>query len=179
MPPARVDVAAPRAAHELPLDFLARVQGLSPQTMERIPGRFREQLCLATAELVEGCNAGDESASVLERARSKLLLAHLPKGSSTPVEMRKRLDLWAAGRFLELLERIEEQQRAARASGKTARARGARARAGQARRLPQGRPVARHGLGAAFPGAVTDLGRDAAARLRAAAVAGGSARAPA
>ena len=127
--PARVDVAAPRAAHELPPDFLARVQGLSPQTMERIPGRFREQLCLATAELVEGCNAGDESASVLERARSKLLLAHLPKGSSTPVEMRKRLDLWAAGRFLELLERIEEQQRAARASGKTARARGARAHA--------------------------------------------------
>ena len=84
---------------------------------------------MSTAELMEGCNAGDASSAALEQGRTKLLLAHLPKGSSTPFEMRKRLGIWRNHCFLGLLERIEEQHATATASPRTRRARGARARA--------------------------------------------------
>jgi len=114
-------------AHSLPPDFLVRVRRLPAQTMLRIPKMFREQLCLLTAECVEGCNAGDATAADLEQARSKLLLAHLPKGCSTPVEMRQRLALWRAGSFLLLLERVEAQARDAAARPRAQKGRGARA----------------------------------------------------
>ena len=97
--------------------------------MLRIPAQFREAICSLTAELIEGSNAGDESAAVLEQARTKLLLAHLPKGCSTPLEMRTRLDLWRTGAFLELLRRIEGQQRPAAGRSGAGRPRGERARA--------------------------------------------------
>ena len=56
--------------------------------------------------------AGDEAACALERARSKLLLGPVPKGANTRVELAKRLNLWLAGAFEELLVRAEEQFRA-------------------------------------------------------------------
>ena len=119
----------PRVPHDLPPDFLQRVRKLPAQTMLRIPAQFREAICSLTAELIEGSNAGDESAAVLEQARTKLLLAHLPKGCSTPLEMRTRLDLWRTGAFLELLRRIEGQQRPAAGRPGAGRPRGERARA--------------------------------------------------
>ena len=119
----------PRVLHDLPPDFLQRVRKLPAQTMLWIPAQFREAICSLTAELIEGSNAGDESAAVSEQARTKLLLAHLPKGCSTPLEMRTRLDLWRTGAFLELLRRIEGQQRPAAGRSGAGRPRGERARA--------------------------------------------------
>ena len=121
--------AEQRARHDLPSDFLARVRLLPAQTMLRIPAQFRETLCALTAELLEGSNAGDQSMAVLEQARSKLLLGHLPAGCSAPLEMRTRIDLWQRGCFLELLERMEGQYKAAKATNGTRRTRGQRARA--------------------------------------------------
>ena len=72
----------PRVLHDLPPDFLQRGRKLPAQTMLQIPAQFRQAICSLTAGLIEGSNAGDESAAVLEQARTKLLLAHLPKAAA-------------------------------------------------------------------------------------------------
>jgi hypothetical protein len=128
----------PVVEHELPADFLSRVQGLSSQTILHIPRQFRQQLCSITASCVEGCNAGDASSAVLEQARSKLLLAHIPKGGSTLLELRTRLELWQQGSFVTLLERVSAQAQAATTSRSSAPPQQLLDRGARARRLAQG-----------------------------------------
>ena len=103
----------------LPDDFTNRVRALPPQTMPSIPFSVRARICDITAILVEGLNAGDDVSGQLEEGRSKLLLGHVPRGSSTAHELRTRCDLWEAHDFSALLGRIEDQhaQFAARRSG--------------------------------------------------------------
>ena len=130
-----LDQPSPAVAHELPADFLDRVLRLSSQTLLRIPRQFREQLCSFTATCIEGCNAGDASSAILEQARSKLLLAHVPKCSSTPLELTARLQLWQSSSFVELLERVESQAAVARSSVSSSPLLG---RGKRARRLAEG-----------------------------------------
>ena len=110
MPAAPADpLPPPWPAHDLPPDFLARVRRLSPQTLVHVPGAYRQRLCVITAACVEGSNVGDNSAALLEQARSKLLLAPVPKGCSTSAELGVRFALWEAGSFADLLVRLEVQ----------------------------------------------------------------------
>gem|GEM_PF-7075693 len=94
----------------LPLNFLARVHAMPCSTFEGIPHSLRARLCDITASLVEGMNANDSKSALLEEARSKLLLARIPRGCSVPHELRARLGAWDAGEFEELLSRIEVQR---------------------------------------------------------------------
>ena len=108
MPAAAADPVPPAwPTHDLPADFLARVRDLSPQTLVHVPGAYRQRLCVITAACVDGCNVGDTSAAVLEQARSKLLLAPVPKGCSMSAELGTRFALWEAGSFSDLLDRAE------------------------------------------------------------------------
>ena len=132
-PPAEV-VRLPR----LPDGFLDRVRALSPQTLLHIPHSVRARMCEVTATLVEGCNANATGADTLEQARSKLLLAHIPKGRSQAHELRARLALWAGADFLQLLERVEAQGRAHRASQRASRKDEAGMRAARGRRMARG-----------------------------------------
>ena len=59
--------------------------------------------------LVEGCNSGSSTFASLEQARSKLLLAVIPREANAAHEMRARLNLWDARDFVALLERAEAQ----------------------------------------------------------------------
>ena len=70
---------------------------------------FVASLLIASLDAMKG----DASWAVLEQARSKLLLAHVPKGSSTNLELQTRFRLWQDAAFGRLLERIELQARAA------------------------------------------------------------------
>ena len=109
--PALAAVAAPAAPAPLPADFEERTALLPANGMERIPPQFRKDLCEIAAVNLEGMNAGFERNALLEMASSKLLLGHIPKGISTPTEMRARLALYAAGDFEGLLQRAEAQLR--------------------------------------------------------------------
>ena len=73
-------------------------------------------MCDITAVLLEGMNADDADSAKLEEARSKLILAHVPKGSSKPHELRLRFAAWTAGDFDGLLQRIKNQHIHATAS---------------------------------------------------------------
>ena len=63
------------------------------------------------ATLLEGMNAHNVTAGILEEARTKLLLAVVPRGESKPRELRERLRLWEAGHFGALLDRVHSQKR--------------------------------------------------------------------
>eukprot|EP00973_Karenia_brevis_P078448 10891870-Karenia_brevis.AAC.1 len=52
---------------------------------------------------------GDPKWSLLAEAGERLITASLPRGSSAPVEVGERLDLWEAGSIELLLRRIEQQ----------------------------------------------------------------------
>ena len=98
--------------------------------MLHLPRQFRHQLCGVTAECVAGCNDGDASWAVSEQARSKLLLAHVPKGSSTNLELQTRFRLWLDAAFGPLLQRVELQaQEAASPGANPVRNRGKRCKA--------------------------------------------------
>lgn len=91
-----------------------------------IPSATRERMCTIMAETLEGMVAGDDALTLLERARSKLLLLPPPADFSLRTELATRLRLWRDGGFLELLVRAEEQVRARAASRKRQRATGGR-----------------------------------------------------
>ena len=95
----------------LPDDFIARVRALSPSTILHIPVEFRARLCTIAAATLEGLVGGDERASKLEEARSKLLLGHCRKGANLRVELSTRLLTWFRGDFEALLIRAEESHR--------------------------------------------------------------------
>ena len=86
------------ASVELPEDFLHRIQQLPVQGRGDVPHQFRPRMLAITADLVEGSNQGDFVAATLEQARTKLLLARIPKGFSLPAELRVRFGLWEAMR---------------------------------------------------------------------------------
>eukprot|EP00969_Alexandrium_andersonii_P039669 1738088-Alexandrium_andersonii.AAC.1 len=60
---------------------------------------MRERLCSATVETLNGLALGDASASALEQARSKLLLAPPPAKFSVCTELAVRLRLWRERQF--------------------------------------------------------------------------------
>lgn len=144
--------ASPAAHAPLPADFEARAAKLPSNGMERIPPQFRKDLCELTAVNIEGMNAGNGQCALLEEASSKLLLGHIPKGASTPAEMRARLALYTTGDFNGLLQRAEAQFRTrsqrhgvAESSGQQAGLRGRTRRnvkAGAYRKAVQGLEVA-------------------------------------
>ena len=82
----------------LPEDFLPRVAALPVQTMLHVPRALRARLCEVTAALIEGCNSGDATFAALEQARTKLLLAVVPRTANAAQEMRA-LRLLGRARF--------------------------------------------------------------------------------
>ena len=60
-------------------------------------------MCAIMCTTLEGLMAGDETASALEEARSKLLLLPPTKGLNLRVELATRLRPWQQGAFHELL----------------------------------------------------------------------------
>ena len=95
----------------LPEGFVERVRSLPPGTILHIPLDQRARLCSVTAATLLGMVRGDPRASVLEEARSKLLLGPVPKGRNLRVEIGNRLVLWKSGAFEQLLLKAEEAQR--------------------------------------------------------------------
>ena len=85
-----------------------------------------------------GCNANAVDAGTLEQARSKMPLAHIPKGHSQAHELRARLALWEGAEFLPLLERVEAQGRAHRAGERASRKDETSARVARGRRMARG-----------------------------------------
>ena len=95
----------------LPANFIERVRALPAATILHIPIEMRPRLCSITAMTLEGLVAGDERASLLEEARSKLLFGYKRKGQNLRVELSTRLMHWYKGEFETLLIRAEETQR--------------------------------------------------------------------
>ena len=83
-----------REEHDLPDGFLARMRVLLAHSMMHVPWPFHQQLCEVITACLEGCNVGEESAAILEQARSNLFLGHISKGGSALFEVRTRLELW-------------------------------------------------------------------------------------
>ena len=111
----------------LPHDWCARVEALSSSSIVHTLSHLRERSAIALAQCLEDLVAGGE----LERGRSKLLFAHIPKGLSRRCELEHRFALWQSGQLEELLTRVEEQARAMAAAqhGNQSRAAAGRARA--------------------------------------------------
>jgi len=63
------------------------------------------------AELLEGMAEGNAASSILEFARTKLLLGPIPRKLNARCELARRLERWKAGLYDELLVRAEEQCR--------------------------------------------------------------------
>ena len=85
---------------QLPANFRARLKQLSSNTMLHIPPQFCHHMCSITARSLEGSNEGSHGPAMLEEACAKLLLAHMPRGSSSPQELRVRIGLWEDGSYI-------------------------------------------------------------------------------
>ena len=94
---------------ELPIDFLDRVVILPSASIMRVPVRLRGLLAATMSATLSGMARGIERASVLEQARTKLLLCPVPRFRNKRSELKNRFDAWEAGPFEALLIRIEEQ----------------------------------------------------------------------
>ena len=94
---------------ELPVDFAARVALLPSMSIMRVPVKLRGRLAATTVATLTGLARGVEKASVLEQARTKLLLGPVPKFRNKRTELVNRFDAWDAGHFELLLIRAEEQ----------------------------------------------------------------------
>ena len=121
----------------LPEDFLPRVAALPVQTMLHVPRALRARLCEVTAALIEGCNSGDATFAALEQARTKLLLAVVPRTANAAQEMRARFAFWDARDFVQLLERAEAQASAFAGRRAGPNEDGASSRAARGRRMAQ------------------------------------------
>jgi hypothetical protein len=119
----------------LPDGFLPRVRALPPHTLLHVPRAQRARLCEVTAMLVEGCNSGSSTFASLEQARSKLLLAVIPREANAAHEMRARLNLWDARDFVALLERAEAQASASASRRTSGDGNAAATRVARARRI--------------------------------------------
>ena len=95
---------------ELPVDFRTRVSQLSSSSISRVPVKLRTRMGATMAATLTGMARGIERASVLEEARTKLLLGPVPKFRNKRAELMKRFDEWEAGHFEFLLIRAEEQE---------------------------------------------------------------------
>ena len=100
---------------ELPSDFIDRVAALSSSTIVHVPTRLRARLASTMSATLLGMARGSERASILEQARSKLLLGPVPRYRSKRKVLTERFDAWEEGKFEPLLIKAEEAQFALRA----------------------------------------------------------------
>ena len=84
---------------ELPTDFLDRVSILPSMSIMRVPVRLRGRLAATMASTLTGMARDVEKASLLERARTKLLLGPVPRFRNKRTELVNRFDAWEAGHF--------------------------------------------------------------------------------
>ena len=105
-------------------EFQKRVRALPSNTILHIPVQLRERHSAIVAGLLARMASGEAEACALEEARSKLLLLPCPRGPNLKVELAKRLALWRAGAYEELLVRAEEQRRCQVKLGHRRRGRG-------------------------------------------------------
>ena len=92
-------------------DFSKRVADLPPTSVVHIPISLRQRHAIIMAELLEGMAEGNAASSILEFARTKLLLGPIPRKLNARCELARRLERWKAGLYDELLVRAEEQCR--------------------------------------------------------------------
>ena len=99
---------------ELPLNFVERVAALSASTIVHVPTKVRGRLANTMAATLLGMARGSERASLLEFARSKLLLGPIPRFRSKQQVLTERFVAWEEGQFESLLVKAEEAQFASR-----------------------------------------------------------------
>jgi len=91
------------------------IRRLPSNTNEHIPWRLRARLLRASRQVNYRIADRDELWAQAGEAMWKLILARIAPGKDSDFEIGVRTDLWEAGQFATLLERIE-QQRAQRLS---------------------------------------------------------------
>ena len=91
--------------------WLKRVAALPPASVVHVPVALREKHALVMASLLEGMAEGSAEACALEYARTKLLLAPVPRSTNNRCELARRLERWKSGSYEELLCRAENQSR--------------------------------------------------------------------
>jgi len=108
--------------------FQQRVRTLSHNSALHLPISLRLRILRITRQCWNRMADGSDAWTILEEARTKLLVGPLPQGMSPHVEVNERVSLWEAGRFEELLSRLEQtaapdNQRAPAAEDRTQRRR--------------------------------------------------------
>ena len=125
--------AVPREAH-LPDPARLLAAELRKHTLQELPISTAARMGTCMAEALEGCMAGDSAWGFLAQHRSRMLLAHVPKGMDRVMELKRRLRLWEEGQFDELIRSVvgqqqsEDQARATPARQNGEERRGARAK---------------------------------------------------
>ena len=99
----------PAQGISLPDDFQARVRALLPLTRLAIPSGLRKRHTEVWAATLEGLAQGSREWSLLEEARSKLLLYACPRHVHGPRELAEQVAMWQWGEFEALLVRSESQ----------------------------------------------------------------------
>ena len=94
----------------LPATFTSRVRRLSHNTVLHVPLSCRLRLLRITRQCWNRCADGDATWASLEEARFKLILGSVPQGMAAPDEVSARMELWEAGAFDRLLDRLEQQR---------------------------------------------------------------------
>ena len=109
---------------DLPNAFCDRVRVLpGGQSQIHIPLNLRDRQARIWAQTLEGLNEDLPGWTLLEEARTRLLLTTPPKGIHVQSELNERTTLWEASKFEELLSKIETQNLMVR-SGKRKRRKG-------------------------------------------------------
>ena len=109
---------------DLPNAFCDRVRVLpGGQSQIHIPLNSRDRQARIWAQTLEGLNEDLPGWTLLEEARTRLLLTTPPKGIHVQSELNERTTLWEASKFEELQTKIEAQNLMVR-SGKRKRRKG-------------------------------------------------------
>ena len=95
------------AAPDLPVGWLERVRALPPHTRRYIPASLRPRFIDIDVRTLSGAIDGVASWSALAEAWPKLLLAPVEENLQPAAVIRKRLDLWDAREWLQLIEMAE------------------------------------------------------------------------
>ena len=85
-------------------------KGLRRHALFELPVSVAARMGVCLAESLESCMAGDETWGFLAQHRSRLLLAHVPRGTDRVSELKRRLRLWEQGLFDELIQHVVAQQ---------------------------------------------------------------------
>jgi hypothetical protein len=83
---------------------------LSHKTLMKVPPCVAARMATAWADTLEGCFAEDGDWAFLAKFRSRLLLGTVPQDVDRNRELKRRLVLWEAGRFDELVLHVAGQQ---------------------------------------------------------------------